>query len=60
MRKEPLRFVSHYLTMDYVNREQKMREIEAQIRKSQPISGPELLAYWVVLGILVTWILLSW
>lgn len=56
MRKEPLR-LEVYLTRDYINQSQKMAEIERYMRK-RVISPIELLAYWVVLGIFVTWILL--
>ena len=58
MRKKPLRLVTHFLTMDYVNQAQKMREIEARLKREQSISPMELTAYWVVLGIAVTAILL--
>ena len=57
MRKEPLR-LEVYLTRDYINQSQKMAEIEQYMRK-RVISPIELAAYWVVLGIFVTWILLN-
>jgi len=44
--------------MDYINQSQKMAEIERYMRK-RAISPIELAAYWVVLGIFVTWILLN-
>lgn len=60
MRKEPLRLVTRYLTMDYVNQAQKMRELDERIKRGQSISAPELAAYWVMLGILITFVLLNW
>lgn len=57
MRKEPLR-LEVYLTRDYINQSQKMAEIERYMRR-RVISPAELLAYWVVLGIFITWILLN-
>ena len=57
MRKEPLR-LEVYLTRDYINQSQKMAEIERYMRK-RVISPIELAAYWVTLGIFVTWVLLS-
>lgn len=57
MRKEPLR-LEVYLTRDYINQSQKMAEIERYMRR-RVISPIELAAYWVVLGIFVTWVLLS-
>jgi len=56
MRKEPPR-LDVYLTRDYINQSQKMAEIERYMRK-RVVSPTELLAYWVVLGIFITWILL--
>lgn len=58
MRKEPLRLEVH-LTRDYINRAQKLAEIERYMQK-RVISPAELLAYWVVLGIAVTIGLLMW
>ncbi len=57
MRREPLRLEPH-LTRDYINQAQKMAEIERYMRK-RVISPIELTAYWVALGILVTWIALN-
>lgn len=57
-RRHPLR-LEETLTMDYVNRAKKMQEIERRLARDQVIHSTELAAYWVVLGILVTWILLS-
>jgi hypothetical protein len=57
MRKEPLRLEA-YLTRDYINRAHKLAEIERYMRK-RVISPAELLTYWVVLGIFITWILLN-
>ena len=58
MRPEPLR-LEQALTMDYINRAKKMREIERQINR-RAIAPWELTAYWVALGIALTFIMLNW
>lgn len=57
MRKDPLR-LERALTMDYINQSKKMAEIERYMKR-RVISPIELAAYWVVLGIFITWILLN-
>lgn len=58
LRDQPIR-LERYLTRDYINQSQKMAEIERYMH-GRVISPMELTAYWVVLGIVVTWALLAW
>lgn len=58
LREQPVR-LERYLERDYINPSQKMAEIERYMR-GRVISPMELTAYWVVLGIFVTWALLAW
>lgn len=58
LRDQPIR-LERYLTRDYINQSQKMAEIERYMQ-GRVISPMELTAYWVVLGIVVTWALLAW
>lgn len=57
LRERPLRLESS-LTMDYINRAQKMREIDELIerREEHPVRQTFL---WVLLGVLVVAILMS-
>lgn len=57
LREHPIRLERH-LTMDYINRAQKMAEIDRYMR-GRVISPMELAAYWVALGICLTGILLA-
>lgn len=58
LRDQPIR-LERYLTRDYINQSQKMAEIERYMQ-GRVIHPMELTAYWVVLGIMVTWVLLAW
>lgn len=57
LREQPIR-LERYLTRDYINPSQKMAEIERYMQ-GRVISPMELTAYWVVLGIFITGILLA-
>lgn len=58
LRETPLRLERH-LTMDYINRAQKMAEIEARLRQ-KPMHPMAVVLAWVVAGIVVTWALLNY
>lgn len=57
LRDQPIR-LERYLTRDYINKSQKMAEIDRYMR-GRVVSPMELTAYWVVLGIFLTWVLLA-
>lgn len=61
-RRQPLR-LEWSLTRDYINRAEKMREIEQRLVRDQVIARRELVAYWtVLLGVagLCGWIYWNW
>lgn len=58
LRDQPIR-LERYLTRDYINQSQKMAEIERYMQ-GRVISPMELTAYWVVLGVFLTLVLLAW
>lgn len=58
LRERPLRLESS-LTMDYINRAQKMREIEARLAK-KPVHPMAVVFAWAVVGVLATWALLNY
>lgn len=61
-RRQPLR-LEWSLTRDYINRAEKMREIEQRLTRDQVIARLELVAYWTaLLGVtgLCGWMYWNW
>ena len=62
LRRQPLR-LEWSLTRDYINRAEKMREIEQRLARDQVIARRELAAYWTaLLGVagLCGWVYWNW
>lgn len=58
MRKDPIR-LEEWLTRDYVDRAAKLRGLQAA-HPDLSITTEDLVATWVVVALIITWVVMSW